>query len=124
MRASGHDPMLRLMRPCISVLAVLVALVAAACSSGSSSSKATPSGATTGPPGPTSSTVAPYRLDDTLRMDQIQVLGSHNSYHGRPYPQVLAALYKSTPALARTLDYAHGPLPQQFDIGVRQIELD
>ncbi len=65
-----------------------------------------------------------YRLDDTLRMDQIQVLGSHNSYHGRPYPQVLAALYKSTPALARTLDYAHAPLPQQFDIGVRQIELD
>jgi Phosphoinositide phospholipase C, Ca2+-dependent len=112
------------MRPRISVLALLVALVAAACSSGSSSSKATPSGATTGPPGPTSSTVAPYRLDDTLRMDQIQVLSSHNSYHGRPYPQVLAALYKSTPALARTLDYAHAPLPQQFDIGVRQIELD
>jgi hypothetical protein len=116
--------MLRPMRPRISVLAVLVALVAAACSSGSGSSKATPTNGTTAPPGPTTSTVAPYRLDDTLRMDQIQVLGSHNSYHGRPYPQVLAALYKSTPALARTLDYTHGPLPQQFDIGVRQIELD
>jgi hypothetical protein len=37
---------------------------------------------------------------------------------------VLAALYKSTPALARTLDYAHAPLPKQFAIGVRQIELD
>ena len=28
------------------------------------------------------------------------------------------------PRLARTLDYAHAPLPKQFDIGVRQIELD
>jgi hypothetical protein len=59
-----------------------------------------------------------------LRLDQVQVLGSHNSYHGRPYPQVLKALYASTPELAKTLDYAHAPLPQQFDIGVRQIELD
>src|SRR3954465_9848982 len=102
MRASGGDPMLRPMRPRISVLAVLVALVVASCSSGSSSSgKASPTNGTTAPPGPTTSTVAPYRLDDTLRMDQIQVLGSHNSYHGRPYPQVLAALYKSTAALAR-----------------------
>ena len=70
-------------------------------------------------------TTAPaYPLDNTLRLDQVQVLGSHNSYHGRPYPQVLAALYKSTPGLARTLDYAHAPLPQQFALGVRQIELD
>ncbi len=116
--------MLRRMRPRTPVLAVLVTLVAAACSSGSSSSHATQPNATTEPPGPTTSTVAPYRLDDTLRLDQIQVLGSHNSYHGRPYPQVLAALYKSVPALTRTLDYAHAPLPEQFDIGVRQIELD
>ncbi len=118
--------MLRLMRPRISVLAVLVALAAAACSSSSgndSQHKANPSPATTGS-GPTVTTIPAYRLDDTLRMDQIQVLGSHNSYHGRPYPQVLAALYKSTPGLARTLDYSHEPLPQQFDIGVRQIELD
>ncbi len=117
--------MLRPMRPRIPVLVLLVALVSAACSS----SRATePSTATTAA-GATStststSTVPGYRLDGTLRLDQVQVLGSHNSYHGRPYPQVLAALYKSTPALARTLDYAHAPLPQQFAIGVRQIELD
>ena len=108
--------------PRIWIVGLLVAFVAAACSSGGN--KAAPSTATTTPAGPTTSTLPAYRLDDTLRMDQIQVLGSHNSYHGRPYPQVLAALYKSTPALARTLDYAHAPLPQQFDIGVRQIELD
>lgn len=57
-------------------------------------------------------------------MDQVQVLGSHNSYHGRPYPQVLTALRKVSPALGDSLDYAHAPLPEQFDLGVRQIELD
>jgi hypothetical protein len=111
--------MLRPMRPRIPVLVCLVALAVTACSS-SSSRSSDPSV----PPGPTKSTLPAYRLDDTLRLDQIQVLGSHNSYHGRPYPQVLAALYKSTPGLAGTLDYAHAPLPQQFAIGVRQIELD
>jgi len=102
----------------MSVLVCLVALVAAACSSAG--------GHTTTPPAPTTTTLplVAYPLDTSLRLDQVQVLGSHNSYHGRPYPQVLDALYKSTPALARTLDYAHAPLPQQFDIGVRQIELD
>jgi hypothetical protein len=105
------------MRPRMSVLVCLVALVAAACSSGGGHS-------TTTPPTTTTTTLVAYPLDKTLRLDQVQVLGSHNSYHGRPYPQVLNALYASTPALARTLDYAHAPLPQQFDIGVRQIELD
>jgi hypothetical protein len=65
-----------------------------------------------------------YRLDDSLRLDQVQVLGSHNSYHGRPYPEVLAALRNVSTALGDSLDYAHSPLPDQFDLGVRQIELD
>lgn len=112
--------MLRVVRPRISVLVCLVAL-ATACSSGGAGHTTEPAAFTSAP---TTSAVPGYRLDDTLRLDQVQVLGSHNSYHGRPYPQVLAALYKSTPALARTLDYAHAPLPKQFAIGVRQIELD
>lgn len=112
--------MLRVVRPRISVLVCLVAL-ATACSTGGAGHTTEPAAPTSAP---TTSTVPGYRLDDTLRLDQVQVLGSHNSYHGRPYPQVLAALYKSTPALARTLDYAHAPLPKQFAIGVRQIELD
>ncbi len=92
----------------------LMLLACAACSS------STHHAATT----TTTTTVPAYRLDDTLRLDQVQVLGSHNSYHGRPYPQVLAALRKANAAVEETLDYAHAPLPQQFDIGVRQIELD
>lgn len=112
--------MLRVVRPRMSVLVCLVALGAAACSSGGGKSTTPTTSAAT----PTTVPLVAYPLDQTLRLDQVQVLGSHNSYHGRPFPQVLDALYKSTPALARTLDYAHAPLPRQFDIGVRQIELD
>jgi hypothetical protein len=94
---------------------VLLALAAAACSSGKSNSQS---------PATTTTPAAAYRLDDTLRLDQVQVLGSHNSYHGRPYPQVLAALKKNNLTVEQSLDYAHAPLPQQFDLGIRQIELD
>jgi hypothetical protein len=59
-----------------------------------------------------------------LRLNQIQVLGSHNSYHGQPYPQVLAAIAKVNAASAAGLDYGHRPLAEQFALGVRQIELD
>jgi hypothetical protein len=96
-----------------------LALTVAACSGGSSHGATKPAQAST------TTTVPGYRLDSTLRLDQIQVLGSHNSYHGRPYPQVLAALRNGGNAgLAATLDYAHAPLPRQFALGVRQIELD
>src|SRR5690242_12098123 len=110
--------MLRSVRPCTSVLLCLLVALATACSSSGGGSSAPTTTA------PAAGAHSGYPLDDSLRMDQVQVLGSHNSYHGRPYPQVLNALYASTPDLAKTLDYAHAPLPQQFDIGVRQIELD
>ncbi len=49
-----------------------------------------------------------------LRMNQIQVIGTHNSYH----------LRKSPTHPARQWDYAHLPLDQQLDAGVRSLELD
>ncbi len=111
--------MLRPMWARTAVVACLVALVSAACSGGGSGHRAT------APPRASTTPVAPgYRLDRTLRLDQVQVLGSHNSYHGRPYPQVLAALTAGNAGLAMSLDYAHAPLPRQFALGVRQIELD
>jgi len=107
--------MLPAVRPPLAVVGIVVFVaLASGCSSGSSKKSATT---------PTTNASA-YRLDDTLRMDQVQVLASHNSYHGRPYSQVLDALEKASPALGLTLDYNHAPLPQQFDLGVRQIELD
>ncbi|MGB5757636.1 MAG: phosphatidylinositol-specific phospholipase C1-like protein [Acidimicrobiales bacterium] len=61
-----------------------------------------------------------------LRLNQIQVLGTHNSYK-QPIPppllQALADLF--SPQLALSLEYSHSPLPEQFnDEEVRQIEID
>jgi hypothetical protein len=102
--------------------AVVVLTLVAACSGGSGGGKhASPATKVKSKPAPS------YRLDSTLRLNQIQVLGSHNSYHPEPYPKLLAALRTTSAALAviaATLDYGHRPLPAQFNLGVRQIELD
>ena len=96
----------------------MIAVVAAACSGGSDGASPEP----TRKPAPERPA---YRLDSTLRLNQIQVLGSHNSYHGAPYPQILAELRENNlGVIADGLDYGHRPLPAQFDLGVRQIELD
>lgn len=62
--------------------------------------------------------------DDELRINQIQVIGTHNSYHAGLTPGVAKLLQVSNPKAFDGLDYQHGPLTQQFDHGVRQIELD
>ena len=108
--ARGHQPL-------IGVLVVVIA-TASACSSTNKPAVTKSSASTTVTP------ASGYRLDRTLRLNQIQVLGSHNSYHAFPYPQVLAALRAVNPATAAGLDYGHRPLTAQFDLGVRQIELD
>ena len=57
-------------------------------------------------------------------MNQIQVIGTHNSYHVEQPADILAEYIKVSPDAA-TLAYTHEPLPTQFeDQGVRQIELD
>lgn len=54
-----------------------------------------------------------YRLDDTLRLNQIQMKGTHNSYHQRPADPI------------DQWDYEHVSLTKQLeDQGVRQFELD
>lgn len=59
-----------------------------------------------------------------LRLNHIQVKGSHNSYHIEPPPEILDAFMTVDPT-AFTLAYTHDPLPVQFEEqGVRQIELD
>ncbi|MET4898771.1 phosphatidylinositol-specific phospholipase C1-like protein [Sphingomonadaceae bacterium jetA1] len=59
-----------------------------------------------------------------LRMNDIQVIGSHNSYKKRIAPAVFAELERRDPRLASALDYDHLPLAQQLDRGVRQLEID
>ena len=58
-------------------------------------------------------------------MNQVQYLGSHNSYHIRPKQDQFELLLAFIPDEAPGLDYSHVPLQQQFDTqGIRQIELD
>jgi hypothetical protein len=58
-------------------------------------------------------------------MNQIQVLGTHNSYHIQPRDSILEGLaIFDSPETALSLEYTALPLPEQFDHGVRQLELD
>ena len=61
---------------------------------------------------------------DALKMNQIQVVGSHNSYKEAIAPREMAVLKARNPKAAETLDYSHEPLTQQLDAGARQLELD
>lgn len=59
-----------------------------------------------------------------LRLNDIQVLASHNSYHLEPEPVLMNALRQFLGAPADGFEYTHMQLDQEFDHGVRQIELD
>jgi hypothetical protein len=73
----------------------------------------------------TSATRDAYLADHCLRLNQIQVIGSHNSYHVQPEPVIFNALKGFNKATADSLEYSHPALAEQFDHeGVRQIELD
>lgn len=67
---------------------------------------------------------APARADD-LRLNQLQMIGTHNSYHIAPHPVTMEQIAARSSDLAQSLDYTHRPLALQLnDLGVRQIELD
>lgn len=53
-----------------------------------------------------------------LRLNQIQIIGTHNSYHLRPDKQILLS------PRGRSLDYGHAPLFEQLESGVRSLALD
>ena len=61
---------------------------------------------------------------DSLKINQIQVIGTHNSYHAGIAPSETKIWREKNPDALDSLDYHHQPLPAQFDAGVRQIELD
>ena len=60
-----------------------------------------------------------------LRLNHIQVIGTHNSYHIAPHPMLDALIRATNPAGADSLAYTHRPLPEQLgELHIRQIELD
>ena len=97
----------RVVRSGAAVLVATLVLGAVACGSGES---ATP---------------RPAAPVDDVRLNQIQVMGTHNSYRVRPPAELFDYLKVQSPELASELDYAHRPLTEQFSLlGNRQIELD
>jgi Phosphoinositide phospholipase C, Ca2+-dependent len=59
------------------------------------------------------------------RLNQAQVIGTHNSYHVAAAPAVFELIAASGRRRADGLDYTHRPLAEQFSrLGIRQIELD
>ena len=59
------------------------------------------------------------------RMNEIQVIGSHNSYHRSPPAGVLAVIGKFRTDAVDAWDYTHPPLARQLaQAGLRQFELD
>lgn len=67
---------------------------------------------------------------DSLRINQLQVIGSHNSYRLKTYQPIFDYVQNLKPLLPASLnpdgwDYTHLPLEEQFsDYGIRKIELD
>lgn len=59
-----------------------------------------------------------------IRINQIQVIGTHNSYHAGLTPGVAKLLKAVNPQAFEGLEYRHAGLTAQLDHGVRQIELD
>jgi hypothetical protein len=90
----------------LSAIAVALALTAVACGGGDGESRSSDT-------------------DATVRLNEIQVLGTHNSYRTRTPEALFTSLQESIPTVMAGLDYGHRPLDEQFSqLGARQIELD
>lgn len=57
-------------------------------------------------------------------LNQIQVIGSHNSYKQAIDPKLFGQLQKSDSATMSKLDYEHPALSAQLDKGLRALEID
>ena len=66
----------------------------------------------------------PSAADDDLRLNHIQVIGSHNSYKQAIDSALLNVIEQSNPATAQSLDYSHIPITEQLALGLSNLELD
>lgn len=64
-------------------------------------------------------------LAQGLRLNQIQTIGTHNSYHLAPPAGLLRVIGLVSPDGAKALDYSHLPISEQLSVlRIRQLELD
>lgn len=67
---------------------------------------------------------SPAQAGNDLHINQLQIIGTHNSYHAGLTTAEAKLLSARNPRAARALEYHHAPLSDQLNAGVRQIELD
>ena len=76
----------------------------------------------TPPPTATTSSLPPV---EPVRMNHIQVIGSHNSFHLVPQPILFEGIVAVSAELGRDIEYSHRTLTEQLnEFGIRQFELD
>ncbi|HEX3673384.1 MAG TPA: phosphatidylinositol-specific phospholipase C1-like protein [Rhizomicrobium sp.] len=63
-------------------------------------------------------------MDANLHLNDILVVGTHNSYKQPIDPKIMALIAGKSAQLAQTLDYSHIPLDKQLEGGARALELD
>lgn len=98
----------------VGAVALALAVVLAACSSSDDDA--------TGASTPPTSAVDPAA---DVPISQLQVIGSHNSYHLSAQAEIGDALGTLAPDFWAQLDYSHEPIPDQLDTyGIRQLEID
>jgi hypothetical protein len=64
------------------------------------------------------------RDEGPLRINDIAVIGTHNSYKLAMPEATMAKVRAVSAEMADALDYAHRPLTEQLDAGARQLEID
>jgi len=64
-----------------------------------------------------------YPVTEELRMNQVQVIASHNSYKQSIEPDLMEMMVAFNPK-AKELEYGHLPLSEQLDLGLRGLEID
>ena len=62
--------------------------------------------------------------DPPVRLDQLQVLATHNSFHIEPPQALLDAIEPLDAGLVDSIEYSHASLRDQLDLGIRGLELD
>ncbi len=67
---------------------------------------------------------SPSNDDSSVRINQIQIAGTHNSYHAGLPPSAGKLLEEKRPKVFDALNYSHPSLTTQLNEGVRQMEID
>ena len=61
---------------------------------------------------------------EKVRLNEVQVIGSHNSYKKAIEPNLWKLIFEKDSALAKSLQYEHPSISAQLDLGLRSLELD